>query len=42
LQAALEGAVRDHRKTPEHKIQLAMAAVYRGTIWRQGFATFSV
>jgi hypothetical protein len=29
-------------QTPKHKIQFAMAAVYPGTIWRQGFATFSI
>jgi len=40
LAAALEGAVRDHRKTPKHKIQTMIAAVYPCTIWRQGFAAF--
>src|SRR6185369_3783142 len=24
-------------QTPEHKIQFAIAAVYRGVVWRQGF-----
>jgi len=41
LQAALEGAARI-TATPEHKVQIAMAAVYRGVIWRQGFVPFSV